>query len=45
MYVTLDNEYEADKLVKRLFSEGMIAQAERTSNFERTYMSLGTMDT
>lgn len=45
VYVTMDSEYLADKFVKRLFSEGLIAQAERTSGFERSYMSLGTMDT
>lgn len=43
--VTMDSENVADKFVKRLFSEGLIAQAERTTNFERSYMSLGTMDT
>lgn len=41
----MDSENVADKFVKRLFSEGLIAQAERTTNFERSYMSLGTMDT
>lgn len=43
--VTIDSEYIADKLVKRLFSEGLIAQAERTSGFERSYISMGSMDT
>ena len=46
VYVTIDNEEHARRFVKRLFSKGLIAQAELANGgFERSYLMFGTIHT
>lgn len=41
VFTTIDSLDEAEVFIKRLFSEGLIAQAERTSGFDRHYLQFG----
>lgn len=45
MSFTADNSEVAEKFIKRLFSEHLIAQAEKTSEDSRNYMQYGTVST